>query len=415
MRRRFVHAADLHLDSPFREVGRIRDGLDETLRDASLEAWDALVELCLVEQAEFLLIAGDVYDGGRRGVRSGSHLRRGVERLAEAGIPTLIVLGNHDPLDDGLGIEGLEGVTVFRSGQPQSVTLEHGPGVPVTVHGVSFRTRSEDANLARRFARAEVPGIQIGLLHCMVGSGDEHRPYAPCTVQDLLDADLDYWALGHIHRHRIVNTDPPVAYAGALQGRSPRPGEQGTHGVLLVGFDDEGIVDVEHRPLDRVRFGEIEVAIDGHEGLDALERALEEAADVVVAEADGRLVLVRARLTGSGPLYAALAAENAVEDLRRALDAAAPAGLVWERIVLEATAPIDLDAMRESAGLEGDLVRAFDALADDPDRLAATLAELEGALPERSVRGLASEDPQRRLVAARSLALDLLLRARGSA
>jgi hypothetical protein len=157
------------------------------------------------------------------------------------------------------------------------------------------------------------------------------------------------------------------------------------------------------------------VAIDGHEGLDALERALEEAADVVVAEADGRLVLVRARLTGSGPLYAALAAENAVEDLRRALDAAAPAGLVWERIVLEATAPIDLDAMRESAGLEGDLVRAFDALADDPDRLAATLAELEGALPERSVRGLASEDPQRRLVAARSLALDLLLRARGSA
>ena len=415
MRRRFVHAADLHLDSPFREVGRIREGLGDVLRDASLEAWESLVELCLAEQAEFLLIAGDVYDGGRRGVRSGSHLRRGLERLAEAGIPTLIVLGNHDPLDDGLGVEGVEGVTVFRSGQPQAVTFEGDAGVPVTVHGVSFRTRSEDANLAKRFARADAPGLQIGVLHCMVGSGDDHRPYAPCTTQDLLDVGFDYWALGHIHRHRLVHADPPIVYAGALQGRSPRPGERGAHGAVIVTFDDDGIIEVEHRALDRVRFAEIEVPVGDHEDLDALERALEDAAGAAVEEADGRLILVRARLTGSGPLYSDLSAEHAAEELRRALDAGAPAQIVWERIMLEATAPIDLDALRSSAGLEGDLVRAFDLLAGDPERLAAVLEELEALLPERSVRGIAADDPEARLASARSLALDLLLRARGAA
>lgn len=415
MRRRFVHAADLHLDSPFREVGRIREGLDEVLRDASLEAWDALVDLCLAEQAEFLLIAGDVYDGGRRGVRSGSQLRRGLERLAEAGIPTLIVLGNHDPLDDGLGVEEIDGVTVFRSGQPQTITLEGDAGAPVLVHGVSFRTRSEDANLARRFGRADAAGLQIGLLHCMVGSGEDHRPYAPCTTQDLLDAGFDYWALGHIHRHRLVHADPPIVYAGALQGRSPRPSEQGAHGAVLVTFDDDGIIEVEQRALDRVRFAEIDVPIDAHEDLDALERALEDAAGVVVGEADGRLVLVRARLTGSGPLYSPLSAEHAVEELRRALDAGAPVGTVWERISLEATAPLDLEALRGSAGLEGDLVRAFDALAAEPERLAAILEELEATLPERSVRGIGAEGPQARLASAQALALDLLLRARGGA
>lgn len=415
MRRRFVHAADLHLDSPFREVGRIREGLDEVLRDASLEAFDALIELCLAEQAEFLLIAGDVYDGGRRGVRSGSHLRRGLERLAAAGIPTLIVLGNHDPLDDGLGVESIEGVTVFRSGQPQTTTLSSESGTPVMVHGVSFRTRSEEANLAKRFARAEEPGLQIGLLHCMVGSGDDHRPYAPCSVQDLLDAGFDYWALGHIHRSQTLNADPPIVYAGALQGRSPRPGERGAHGAMVVTFDDDGVVEVEHRALDRVRFAEIEVPIDGHEELDALERALEDAAAGVAEDADGRLILVRASLSGSGPLYSTLAADHALEDLRRGLDGGAPPGVVWERVVLAATAPIDLDALRGSSGLEGDLVRAFDELAGDSDRLAEILAELEATLPERSVRGIAEVDPTARVEAARSLALDILLRARSGA
>ena len=184
---------------------------------------------------------------------------------------------------------------------------------------------------------------------------------------------------------------------------------------VIVTFDDDGIIEVEHRALDRVRFAEIEVPVGDHEDLDALERALEDAAGAAVEEADGRLILVRARLTGSGPLYSDLSAEHAAEELRRALDAGAPAQIVWERIMLEATAPIDLDALRSSAGLEGDLVRAFDLLAGDPERLAAVLEELEALLPERSVRGIAADDPEARLASARSLALDLLLRARGAA
>src|SRR6478672_4357074 len=96
---RFVHSADLHLDTPFAAIGRVAPEIAGRLRDASLEAFDALVAMAIEREASFVVLAGDMYDESDRGVRGQLRFLRGVERLGERDIPVFVAHGNHDPLD----------------------------------------------------------------------------------------------------------------------------------------------------------------------------------------------------------------------------------------------------------------------------------------------------------------------------
>src|SRR5437868_3130490 len=99
---KFVHAADLHLDSPLRGVraeGRLREILDR----ATFTAMQRAVDLCLKEKVDFLLLAGDLFDAKDRSVRARLALREQLLRLDAAGIPSFIVHGNHDPLTASAG------------------------------------------------------------------------------------------------------------------------------------------------------------------------------------------------------------------------------------------------------------------------------------------------------------------------
>jgi hypothetical protein len=170
--------------------------------------------------------------------------------------------------------------------------------------------------------------------------------------------------------------------------------------------------------LDEVRFAALEVPIDGLEEQAGLERRLEEAAATAAAEAEGRLVILRAVLTGRGPLHRRFADPEACESLRVALDEAAVEPLaVWERIVAATRggAALDADALRGSAGIEADVVALADELAADEEALLAVLAGFEAELPDRAARGLAAEDPAGRLAAARDLVLERLLDEGGEA
>ncbi len=412
MPRRFIHAADLHLDSPFAGLGALREGLDEILRDASLDAWDALVQRCIDEDVEFLLLAGDLFDRGEGSVRGRARLRDGVARLHEADIRTFVVAGNHDALSTPSPLAGVAGATVFRATSPDAVTCDPRGLGPVIVHGMSFATRSVTDNLASRFTRGDEAGFHVGLLHCTVGGArDGHDPYAPCVVQDLLDARMDYWALGHIHRHLVEHEDPPIVYAGTLQGRSPKPAERGSHGAVLVEFDGARVIGMSPIELDRVRFEAIDVPIDDLVDEAALVEALRAAADRVTAEADGRLVLLRATLVGNGALHARLAADGYLEELRRELDA--DADVVWERVRSAAGPAIDLDGLRTANPYAAELLDAFEGLAADPAALSALLDELAQPFTDAALNGLAEEDPAARLVAARDLAVALLAAQQG--
>ncbi len=414
MPRRFIHAADLHLDSPFAGVGTLREGFADAMRDASLEAWDALIDCCLEEDAEFLVLSGDLFDRADGTPRGRSRVRRGLERLQERGIRVFAVHGNHDPLSGRSPLAGLEGVHVFRKDVPTSETIDL-PAGPVTVHGVSFGKREVTENLALKFLRGDAPGLHVGILHCSLGEREGHGTYAPCSVADLVAARMDYWALGHIHAYSEEHAEPPIIYAGTLQGRSPKAGERGPHGAVVVEFDGDRVLGHRRVELDRVRFEAVDVPIDDLVDEADLERALRRAAADVVTRADGRLVLLRATLTGRGPLHELLIRDEYLAGLRSALDDQADADLVWERIASTAGPAVDLDELREGNAFAAEVLTAFDALAADPAALQGVLDDLGRSFTDTALAGLPAEDLAGRLAAARELALGLILEQDGAA
>src|ERR1700687_5367837 len=93
---KFVHAADLHLDSPL--CTRAAGPLQPLFDDATFTTLRRIADLCLAEKASFLLLAGDLFEYRDRSIRARLELRRQVARPDAAGIPPFIVHGNPDPL-----------------------------------------------------------------------------------------------------------------------------------------------------------------------------------------------------------------------------------------------------------------------------------------------------------------------------
>ncbi|MEB3188068.1 MAG: DNA repair exonuclease [bacterium] len=347
---RFIHAADLHLDTPFAGIGKVSERVARLLQEASLEAFDALIELTLAEDAAFLLLAGDLYDGAQRGIRAQRRFEQGLRRLDERGIATFIVHGNHDPLGGWSAVrEWPSRVTVFGSAAVQAVPVVRDGETIATVHGLSHDRPHVTENLALRFRRTEAPGIHIGLLHANAGAQGEHAPYSPCSVEELAAIGLDYWALGHVHRRQILSRQPWVVYPGNLQGRHPGPGERGAKGALVVEVEGTHLREPRFVACDRIRFETFSIDIAPFDDVTSLLRALQERADEVLASHDGQGLILRAELVGRGLLYSDLRypgrLEEMIDDLRREYDR--PGSLLWwEDLRNAAASPLDRDAIR---------------------------------------------------------------------
>src|SRR6478672_7542537 len=151
---RFVHAADLHLDTPFAAIGRVAPEIAGRLRDASLEAYDALTRLAIEREAAFVVFAGDIYDCADRGVRAQLRFLRGVERLGEKRIPVFVAHGNHDPLDGWSAIRRAPAnLTVFGAGTVETHPVTRDGELLAHVCGVSYARRDVSENLALGFRR----------------------------------------------------------------------------------------------------------------------------------------------------------------------------------------------------------------------------------------------------------------------
>ncbi|CAB4927159.1 unannotated protein [freshwater metagenome] len=369
---RFLHAADLHLDTPFAGLGRVAPHVRRALQDASLEAWDALVRLAIDEGVAFVVLAGDLYDGAERGLRAQLRVRDGLRRLSDAGIETFVVHGNHDPLEDGwqaIAADGWPaGVTVCPAGDVTTREVVRDGERLATLHGVSYERASETANLARRYPAATGGGLHVGVLHATVGSQPDHSPYAPCSLDDLRRPGYAYWALGHIHRHDVLATEPHVVYSGSLQGRSPKPAEQGVKGAVLVTVQDDRIADLHHVALDRFRFAALEVDVTGLPDAASVLDALRRAGDVAATEHGDRGLVLRATLTGAAgdlDLRRAGALDEVLDALREADEGVRP--LRWWDRVRDATAPVvDRTGLVDQESFVGALVRHVDDLAADP-------------------------------------------------
>jgi len=413
----FIHAADMHLDTPFEGIARVSPEIASQLRDASLDAFDGLVDCAIRNDAAFVLLAGDNYDGSVRGVRAQLRMLRGLERLSARGIKTFIINGNHDPPEGWSAVKSWpEGVTVFGHETVASAAVERGGVHLATVHGISFSQRTAGENLAARFTRASAPGFHVGLLHCSAGANTEHESCCPTTVRDLQEAGMNYWALGHVHKREFLCEGGPwIVYPGNLQGRSPKPSECGAKGAVVVEVDGSQVVRVEFAPLDRVRFAVSFVDVSTLADLPALRRMLVQRLEQLRKEHEGRGLLVRAVLRGRGGVHRDLirlgAVEALCEDLRGECKGMEP--FVWWESIQDATrSRIDVEQVRLRGDFLSELVKVAERIGAGEESRAAFFrdvcanlpaARLQGRIPELD-GGAEAEELERAVM----LALELL-------
>lgn len=272
---RFLHLADVHLDTPF--AGR-SDEVRRRLREASREALRRAVGCALDERVHAVLIAGDLFDGERMSFPTERFLMDELGRLAEARVPVIYATGNHDPGRDAQRTRPLPwppNVEVIGDAGPRRIVLRDADGREVGhVTAAGHASRRETGDLAAAFPAAHEEAVaQIGLLHTqVVGSRgtDEHEPYAPSDLHRLTTSGHDYWALGHVHLRQGLSDAPAVHYSGNTQGRTHR--EAGPKGGLLVEVERGARARVEFRAFGPVRFETVPVA--GIEEADSLERLL---------------------------------------------------------------------------------------------------------------------------------------------
>ena len=390
---KFVHAADLHLDSPF--VGMSSEApehVSDTLLRATFDAYANIIDLCIEERADALLIAGDVYDGADRSLRAQLKFGDGLKRLDEAGIRSFICHGNHDPLDGWEARLELPGGCV-RFG-PEVTGEPVFPEDPerAMVYGISYPHREVHENLALRFRELPRSRFNIGLLHPDVGGNPGHSPHAPCSLADLGNSPMDYWALGHVHtRQELRQEHPAVVYPGNPQGCSPD--ETGARGVYLVEVDDDGTPHLEFRPVDVVRWESLEVDITGLETEQELLNAMDAAASSCAKDAGGRPLVIRLTLTGRGTLHRELRREGITAELLERLNLQYAAGRPWlwcERIQLETRSMVDPRRLEQREDFVGGLARLVENVLSDPealDELRRPLRELYDAPRARRYLG----------------------------
>ena len=396
---RFVHASDLHLDSPFKGLKAVApDSVSGALRQATFDAYDNIVDLCITERVDALLIAGDVYDGVDRSLRAQLKFVDGLKRLDGAGIRSFVCHGNHDPLD------GWEARLDLPDG-----CVRFGPevtGEPVfpndperaTVYGISFPHREVRANLSPQFRGLPSGSFNIGLLHANVGGNTDHDSYAPCSISDLEQTSIDYWALGHVHTRSVLrNESPSIVYPGNPQGRHPN--ELGMRGVYLVEVSDTGSVELEFRAVDVIRWDRRDLRIDTLEDEQRVLDAMFDLAASALREAEGRSVVLRLVLRGRGPMDRSLRRPGTVEDLLEVLNEEYAGGSPWlwcERIQVETGSSIDRELVRHREDFVGDLARLVENLAQSPaalEELRQSLQHLyESPRARRYLKGLLPSD-----------------------
>ena len=364
---KFIHAADLHIDSPMCGLDLYEGAPVARLRSASRHALIALVDLALAEAVALVVLAGDIYDGNWADFRTGLFFREQMLRLSRSGIQVFIVKGNHDAESQiTRQVPDVPGVHVFSSQKAETIELvEHG----VAVHGLSFPHRAVPEDLVPRYPAPLAGRFNIGVLHTSLNGHDDHDPYAPTSLDVLCDKEYDYFALGHIHMREVLReATPRIVFPGNLQGRHAK--ETGPKGCELVTVEGGLIVGADFVSLEVVRWHQFSLDASGLDSVTALCHHFVEHAQNACAGASDKLHAVRVRIHGETPLHRleaeqpgtiAAAIQAATQDLE---------GLeLWiEQVKLELRSPFDRVEAAKREDAFGEVVRLVDSLgADDAE------------------------------------------------
>lgn len=389
---RFIHAADIHLDSPLRGLERYEGAPVEELRGATRKAFGRLVELCIDEKVDFLLIAGDVYDGDWQDYNTGLFFTKQMVRLRDAGIPVFLIRGNHDAESRiTRKLQLPPNVHCFDAGAAESKRIED---LGVVIHGRSFATQAVIDNLCRSYP-VPVPGLfNIGLLHTSADGREGHESYAPCSREDMVAKGYHYWALGHVHEREVLGDGEPwIVFPGNLQGRHIR--EVGNKGCSLVTVEDGDQVTVEHRTLDVVRWNRCTVDATGAASSEDLLNRVQAALEQAQKPADDCLVAARLTFKGACAAHRTLVTrpDAFIAEVR---SLASSLGNVWvEKVKFDTRSPIDLETIAQQADPLGQLIRFTRQLKDDEaglQELAGELHDLRQKLPKELAERILPEE-----------------------
>lgn len=364
----FIHCADLHLDSPFEGIHSISPNIAEVLRVATFKAFDNLIDLAIRRKVDFIIIAGDVYDGADRSLRAQWRFHQALGRAVESGIQCFLVHGNHDPLSSweaGLSIP--PGAHRFDGERVDYITAKRGNEELARIYGISYPSREIRYNLVDQFPKDRNQIFSIGVLHCNVGGSPEHDNYAPCTLDDLISCNMDYWALGHIHTRSILRENRPwIIYPGNTQGRSVR--ETDARGCYLVKVGDSGIAEAEFLPTDVVRWAIEKIYIDNFSNMDHLMDVLYQKRENIRSSSSGRPVILRFYIYGRGDLHRELGKQ--VSDITASLRDGEEERkqFVWvESIQVQTRPAIDISQRRQVEDFVGEFLKATEDLRKSQD------------------------------------------------
>lgn len=359
----FLHAADLHLATPFKGLSGLPRQLQNDVLESTFAAYERLVQLALEERVDFVLLCGDIYDTADGSLRAQYKLQQGLQQLSDAGISCYIIHGNHDPLESHRHAwQRPQKVHVFAADRVQGVTVCNRKGQAVAkLYGISYRTSAVTENLAKLYQVEPAETYHIAMLHGNVDGQTDHDRYAPCSLTDLLAANMDYWALGHIHTCQVMHENPWIVYPGNIQGRHIN--EQGEKGCYKVTVSAGKKSELAFFSLDAVRWLQVEVDIASYASVAELTVGLVDEIHATAYAADPIHVICRVILRGTGVLGGWLKsgghAEELTEVVREACQERSETGhWIWVKdLKLELDPLWDRQKLLEEESFLGDLVR----------------------------------------------------------
>ncbi|MEC1648355.1 metallophosphoesterase family protein [Bacillus halotolerans] len=311
----FIHAADLHLDSPFYGISHLPEPIFARIKESTFSSVRHIIDAAITENVDFVLLAGDLFDEANRSLKAQLFLKKQFDRLREYGISVYVIFGNHDHLGgEWTSIEWPANVHMFTSPVPEEKSFYKDGRRAASIYGFSYQTRAVTENQAARYRRSTDAPFHIGMLHGTLSGSEGHDPYCPFTQDDLVKSGMDYWALGHIHKRQVLSAgNPAVIYPGNPQARHMK--ETGDKGFYLVRVE-RGDISYEFKKAHDVLWEKAEVNVSAIENMTALFQIVEDTFSKLRKK--GTPACVKLVLQGIAPEWLSDAPRGSLDELLEA-------------------------------------------------------------------------------------------------
>ena len=377
----FIHAADLHLGAPFKGLQSLSEKWATRLIRAIPESYQRVITAAIDHKVDFVLIAGDIFDLAKGSYADYRCFFDGLHALHEAQIPVYLVAGNHDPYTSWQQrfFEFPQNTIMFPADKPGFSVFEKDGEPLAIIAGRSYHNQSwpEHTSIAEgitrkaaQFAAGTTAPFAIGLIHTGLNI-DPNK--APTNPQNLLNADMDYWALGHIHSKKLFFPDnPKIAFSGCIQGRDI--GETGEHGIFKITLTQGAPNQAEFIACASVVWQSISLDISNCISLGEVHEKIMRELFRVNSTAHCEEMCVRITLTGISELHALLERPGIVSDLRQNINDSYPV-FFCDSLLNKTQAPYDKEALRKEALFPAVFMQAADALRKNTEEEIAYLQD----------------------------------------